>query len=213
MFGSGRARRAFLVIAAIAGWAALALQLHLTIDQAQMNGRTTLDGVLIFVGYFTILTNIIASLALTTALLGSAQSPSPALMSAIAVYIVVVGVVYVVALRDVWAPQGAQFVADVILHYAMPILVALYWILFVPKGSLRWSEPVAWLVYPAAYLAAALARGALTGFYPYPFIDLSAIGPAAVALNTGILLAAFWGLGLFLVFIDHLAGRAQTAGV
>lgn len=134
-------------------------------------------------------------------------------MSAITVYVAVVGAVYFVALRNLWAPEGAQFLADTILHYAMPVLVVLYWFFFVPKGGLRRSEPVVWLVYPAAYLAAALARGTVSGFYPYPFLDVNAIGPVAVATNAGILLVVFLGVGLFLVLIDHLAGRLRAAAV
>ncbi len=211
MVRSERARRVFLCVAVFAGWAALALQFHVAVDQAHMNGRTTLDGVLIAIGYFTVLTNILAALALTLALFGSARTPSPAMMAALAVYMGVVGLVYVTSLRQLWAPEGAQLIADMILHYAMPVLVVAYWLLFVPKGALRWSDAVTWLVYPAAYLAAALARGVTTGFYPYPFLDLSAIGPVAVATNAGVLLAGLLGLGLLLVLLDHLSGPSRRA--
>ena len=211
MVRSEGARRLFLSVAVLAGWVALALQFHVAIDQAHMNGRTALDGVLIGIGYFTILTNILAALALTLALFGSARTPSPAMIAAIAVYMGVIGLVYVTTLRRLWAPEGAQLVADAILHYAMPVLVLAYWLVFVPKGTLRWSEAVIWLVYPAAYLAAALTRGVMTGFYPYPFLDLDALGAMAVAVNGMALFALFLGFGLALVLFDRLAAQPRPA--
>ena len=58
--------------------------------------------------------------------------------------------------------------ADLVLHDAIPFLYPLYWLVFLPKGSLRWSEPAWWLVFPALYFLYSMLRGAAFGTYLYP---------------------------------------------
>ena len=50
--------------------------------------------------------------------------------------------------------------ADRLLHYVIPLAFVAYWMIFVPKGTLRWTAPLVWLIYPLAYLAVSLVRGA-----------------------------------------------------
>ena len=91
--------------------------------------------------------------------------------SATATYIAMVGIVYTLVLRSLWDPQGSPArMADVVLHDVY-LLYVLYWVVLVEKGSLRWSGAARWLIYPALYLIYAMARGAVSGWYPYPFID------------------------------------------
>jgi hypothetical protein len=77
----------------------------------------------------------------------------------------------------------------------------------VPKGRLRWRDVWAWLAFPAFYSAASLIRGALIQVYPYPFIDVSALGYQRVLGNTALLFAGFLVLGLMFVAIDRVMGR------
>ena len=46
--------------------------------------------------------------------------------------------------------------------------------------DLRWKDAVAWLAYPGVYLVYILARGAVSGLYPYPFVDVNVLGYAGV---------------------------------
>ena len=94
-------------------------------------------------------------------------------------------------------------VADWILHYVTPALFVVYWLIFVPKRSLRWKHPLVWASYPLAYLIYALFRGGLSGFYPYPFIDVAVLGLPRVFLNGAALLVVFCLAGLLLVLIDR----------
>jgi hypothetical protein len=48
-------------------------------------------------------------------------------------------------------PKVLQLFADLGLHDAIPFLFPLYWLVFLPKGSLRWIDPTWWLVYPVLY--------------------------------------------------------------
>ncbi len=72
---------------------------------------------------------------------------------------------------------------------------------------MAWFAPLAWAVWPLAYLVYALLRGAWLQSYPYPFIDVSTLGYPQALLNSAGLLVVFLVLGSALVGI----GRARTA--
>jgi hypothetical protein len=74
-----------------------------------------------------------------------------------------------------------------------------------PQDRSRW-----WLIYPVGYAAYSLLHGAVTGFYPYPFLDVTQLGYERVLLNMGVLTAAFAVLGLILVGIDRLLGVIEA---
>lgn len=59
------------------------------------------------------------------------------------------------------------------------------------------------------YAAFSLLHGAVTGFYPYPFLEVRQLGYERVLLNMGVLTAAFAVLGLILVGIDRLLGAVE----
>ena len=82
----------------------------------------------------------------------------PSTLTAIALYIFIVGLVYNVILRFIWEPTGLQKWVDETLHVVVPVLFVFSWLLFVIKGTLKWSLPFRWLVYPAVYLVYALLR-------------------------------------------------------
>ena len=89
---------------------------------------------------------------------------------------------------------------------------ALYivdWFVFVPKGRVSARSIPWWLLYPVGYAAFSLLHGAVTGFYPYPFLEVRQLGYERVLLNMGLLTAAFAVLGLILVGIDRLLGAVE----
>ncbi len=180
--------------AALVGWAALALQLVLSIGLATTGGRSAGWGIFMYLGFFTITTNILVALALTSAASGSQAGfwrffRRPGVASAIAANIAVVGLVYFFVLRHIWAPQGLLWLCDVLLHYAMPTLFLVYWWIAVPARGLRWRGIPHWWIYPLGYLVYAMVRGAVAGVYPYPFIDVGSLGYGRTAINSvGVLL-------------------------
>jgi hypothetical protein len=122
-----------------------------------------------------------------------------------------VGIVYRLLLRQLWNPQGAQWVADVILHDVIPVGYVLYWLLFAPKNGLRWKDAVAGLIYPGVYLLYVLARGAVSGLYPYPFVDVNVLGYAGVLARAAVLLLVFLGMGLLVVAVGRWTrGRSRV---
>jgi hypothetical protein len=206
-------RRPFPMGVALLGWLALALQLFLVVRNAVINGSSTFDALVNTLSYFTVLTNLLVVVVLTAYTVhGEANTfmTSAGTKAAAAVYICVVGVVYSLVLRSTWDPTGLQKAADIALHDLMPVLYVVLWLGWVPKGVLRWTQPLYWLAYPAAYFAYSLVRGTLTGRYLYPFADVSALGYLIVIRNAVLLLAAFLVLGLIAVAVDRWMGAARA---
>lgn len=200
-------KRIYAGLAALLGFFALALQFHLMLGYAASSGETALWGIFRFFSFFTVFTNLIAAIALAATAFNFANFLTrPNAQTAIAVYILIVSVIYTLLLRNLWNPSGAQRLADYLLHYAMPAIYLLYWILFVPKGTLRFRDALPWLAYPAVYVACMLWRGALIGQYPYPFLDAANFGYARIALNILGLGVVFLALGLIAVWIDGRLG-------
>jgi hypothetical protein len=188
-------------------WAALGLQLVLSVDLTLSQGRGIADAVFTFLGFYTILTNILVALALTAPRLLPASAPGrffarPRVATGVAVAITVVGIAYAVLLRQVWDPEGWQLVADIALHYASPVLFVAYWWVAVPKHALGWSDIPWQLLYPLGYLAYSLVRGASTGRYPYYFLDPGRLGYAQTFANAA---------GMTLFFLLVAAGFVALA--
>lgn len=199
----------YLAITAILGWFALAAQLYLII---QNRVASVAETVIRYFSFFTILTNIIVALCVTILLVKPNSKwgnffSRPVTLTAITVYITIVGIVYNVILRFLWQPQGLQYVVDELLHTIIPILFILLWVLYVPKLELKYRNALPWLLYPFLYVIYTAVRGEITGYYPYPFIDVIQLGYSKVIMNSVGLVIAFSGLSLFLVAIGKFMSR------
>lgn len=202
-------------VAAIA-WAGVLLQLVLTLRLSLANGKGVVDALLIYLGYFTVLTNIVVATTLALARWGGHSRAAhwcrePGNAAGVLVSIALVGLAYHALLRQVWNPQGPQWVADNMLHYATPLLCALHWWLCVPPQRLAWTEPLRWALWPLAYLMYALLRGAWLNSYPYPFIDVAELGYGPTLVNAAGLLLVFLVLGWVLVALARARAREPDA--
>lgn len=187
-------------------WAALSLQLGLSLHLVHAQGGTAIDALVIFLGYFTILSNLFVALTAGAAALSpESRLASPMLRGCATTAIVVVGLGYHLLLRQIWDPQGWQWVADNLLHYAVPIASLAHWLLFPPQTRLPKRALLLWTLYPVAYLAYALIRGEWIGTYPYPFIDVPALGYPRVFVNAAGLMLVFLAAGALL----RLAARRR----
>ncbi|MFN7121161.1 MAG: Pr6Pr family membrane protein [Hydrogenophaga sp.] len=195
-------------LVALVAWFGVLLQLALSLQLAVANGKTAVDGLVVYLGYFTVLTNLLVAVSLSWPLLSPHSTPGrwfqrPGVASAIVVSIAIVGLAYHLLLRHIWNPQGLQWLADVTLHYAVPLLCLVHWWFAVPPARMAWRAPLAWAAWPLAYLVYALQRGVWLQSYPYPFIDVSALGYAQTLLNSAGLLAVFLVLGSVLVVVSR----------
>ncbi|HEU4663336.1 MAG TPA: Pr6Pr family membrane protein [Dokdonella sp.] len=213
MHGPSARRRFALAVATIA-WSALVLQYGLLIA-ATWKGIGPWLGTLRFLSYFTILGNLAVALTTTAAArLGEGAwhrfFASPRVAGGVAVCIAIVCAIYHVLLASTWSPRGLQLVVDVALHYVVPALYLGWWVGCVPHGRLQWSDPLRVLSFPVAFLAWSLLRGAWVHEYPYPFIDVDALGLARVLRNAGAIAVLFVVAGLLLVALDRFALRAAA---
>ncbi|OPC29187.1 Pr6Pr family membrane protein [Elizabethkingia miricola] len=195
-------KRSLTFIFAALGWFAVIVQYDLMIE-----GRTVSvsEATIRFFSFFTILTNILVALYFSITFFSRNKSVSlinaPGTLTFITIYITVVGLVYQVALRHLWQPQGIQRLVDELLHSVIPILVILFWYLYEPKKNLKYSLAIKWLSYPLIYFIYILLRGNQSGFYPYPFVDVSVLGFAGVIQNAFFLSLFFFGLSSAFIFI------------
>ena len=197
---------------AIIGWLAVTLQLYLIV----LNRNTSvMETIVRFFGFFTILSNILVALCCTLMVMPASKLRNffsrATTLTAICVYITIVGIVYNVILRFTWNPQGLQFVVDETLHTFIPLAFVAYWLIFVPKDGLHWRDIPYWLMYPAAYLFYTLIRGSLTGYYPYPFLDIGELGYDRVAVNTSVLILTFALFSMLFVSVGQRLSKRPLA--
>ena len=99
----------------------------------------------------------------------------------------------------------------VLLHYVVPIGTFLDWLLFDVKGKTTRKMPLFAALFPILYAAVSMiAAQFLTGEnkYPYPFLNVDALGVGAVVLNIVLLAVAFLAVGYLGVAADHWMGKA-----
>jgi hypothetical protein len=203
---------------AVLGWVVLAIELNSAVSGALSKGDPIVPALVRYFSFFTIQTNILLALVTTVSCLrpsGDSSLLGPSVKAAAVVYIIIVGVVYAVLLSRLYDPKGSVLLANRIFHIALPILYPLYWLSFAEKGRTKWTRPLNWLIFPILYFIYILVRGAISDAYPYPFLNVVKLGYQQVILNALGLLAAFFGLGLFVTAIDQALaaqkGRARRA--
>jgi hypothetical protein len=188
--------QAYRMLGAALGWFALLTQYGINVSQIGL-----VEGSVYYFGFFTILGNILVAAAFGVVVLPDCGVrrffERAGVRTAIAVYILVIAVIFYVLLRKVYHPTGLGYYINILLHYVMPPLFILDWILFVDKRELRFRQMVYWAIFPLAYAMYVLAHGAASGYYPYPFLDVGQFGYAVVCRNI---------LGLTAVFLVLDAG-------
>ncbi len=200
-------QRQFAAAIAIIGWAALALQLWLTLGIVIGQGRSVGAGLWLFVGYFTVLTNILVAASISLVALDrwpGGPRPSASVLTAVALAITIVGVVYHLLLSGrVPDLSSLGWIADRTMHYLVPVLSLAFWVIYVPKSYFTFTDPFLWILYPLGYLVYAMARGSLDGWYPYFFIDVGVIGYAKSMLNAAVLSAVVLIIGFVIVIVTR----------
>lgn len=192
-----------IFIGAAIGWFAVIMQFVLMMqNRVESLTETTLR----FFSFFTILTNSLVALYFSvlwykkpTSLLTRFEKPG--FLTAVTLYITIVGVVYQFVLRGIWEPTGMQRIVDELLHSVIPVYVLVFWFVYENKMSVAWKSIPSWLLYPLFYLIFILIRGHLSGFYPYPFVNVTELGLEKVLLNSGALVFAFLVLAFVLIAI------------
>jgi len=162
--------------------------------------------------FFTIQSNLV--LAFTCFVLAIGVAPAATWFRVLRL-IGVVGIaltflVFQLVLRDLQDLTGQAAFCDFMLHTVSPILGVVGWLVFGPRELT--SVRVVWwtTAYVAAYGLFSMIRGAIVGFYPYPFMDADAHGYPRVILNLLLVAVVFFALAFGAHALDRRLGRRRT---
>lgn len=169
-----------------------------------------------FFSYFTNLSNIIISLVFIISAVNLARSREPravdtAIRGGAVVYIAFVGLVFNTLLRDTDLGDLIPWV-NVALHMLLPIVAIIDWLVWPPRRPLAFRLTFVWMIFPALYVAYSLIRGALIGFYPYPFFNPAVSGGyPGVAAYCAVMLVGFFVLATLVWWLGNI-GYRRIAG-
>lgn len=181
--------------------------------------------------YYTVLSNVLCLVWMLTGAIRAMRdatadgwrgvsAPAPRFTGAVMMAIVVTMLIYLVVLVPSLYVQPGTYepftLTDNLVHIITPLLVVGDWLLFVPKGRLRRHDPLLWSLIPLGYLGFAFTYSALGGRfgggtrYPYPFMDVDALGLGGVALWIAGLTVALIGVGYGIYALDRWRGTRRT---
>lgn len=167
-----------------------------------------------FFSYFTNLSNLFLAVIFIAGglMLWRKQTPTRAQDStrgASVVYIAVVGIVYGILLRNIDLGSLQPWI-NTLLHYVNPVVAVIDWFVAPPANKLASNAWRGWMLFPLAYLAYTLTRGAAVNWYPYPFLNPANVGGyGIVALYCVAILVVFFALSWAVIRVTN-NGAAPT---
>ena len=167
-----------------------------------------------FFSFFTNLSNLFAAAVLLLGAIGFFVSPQRLNVSTRVRYIstvnmAIVGIVFAVLLRDVDLGSLLPWI-NFVLHYVMPCVVVLDWLLAPPERRLRSADLMSALIFPVLYLGYVVLRGRSVNWYPYPFLNpVEAGGYGIVALYSLGIALTFVAAGGSLLFLGNHLVRSR----
>jgi hypothetical protein len=98
--------------------------------------------------------------------------------------ITVTGIVYSTVLAKIHEPHGWQQTStNDVFHYIVPIMMVLGWLAFGPRRRVEVRTITLAILWPVAWASYILIYGAITKWYPYPFVDVITHGYGRVVVN------------------------------
>ncbi len=191
---------------------ALPTQFYLLLENPEF---TFFSAAVRFFSFFTILTNCIVFICSALLLFGGrwtigAFFRKSTTITAITVYIIIVGIVFNLMLRSIVDLKGLHAVVSEIFHTVVPVLFFFYWLFYINLHKVSFKIVLRWLLYPIIYVIYTLLHGIYTDFYPYPFIDATKLGFQTAIINGLFVLLAFVVFSGILVFISRLKAKHYT---
>jgi hypothetical protein len=152
-----------------------------------------------YFSYFTIESNIIAFVTLGIAGWYAWKGESPRwlelLRGAATVYMTITGITYSLLLSDIDVNTPIPWI-NVVLHYTVPTIIVIDWLVDLPGKRISIRTSVLWLVFPLLYLVYSLIRGPIVNWYPYPFLDPRSSGYGTVAVMSVLIAAAAFAFAI-----------------
>lgn len=199
-------RRLLGPAAAAIAWTAVLVQMAYSVRNGVAAGESVAHALVDYWSYFTVTTNTLVALVITVPALAPASAAGrwlarPQVSAMAAAAILVVGIAYHVLLSGQYDPTGVEYLTDLGLHYLVPPLFALHWLVAAPKAGLRMADLPGFAVYPILYLGWVLGRGAVVGEYPYFFVDAGTLGLLGATRNAMGILAFYYLVALVLLAV------------
>jgi hypothetical protein len=172
-------KRVLLYLLAIIGWITLVVRIYLKITTS---GLPLMESLVQFFSFFTVLTNLLVTIYCTVHLLSSNQQNRtnlflrPDTLTALTVFILMVGTVYHLVLKSLWNPEGLLMITDEIYHTFVPLGTLALWIVSTNNRLGNLKNLFSWMLYPILYLLFILIIGSFSDFYPYPFLNVAELG-------------------------------------
>ncbi|WP_440710886.1 Pr6Pr family membrane protein [Herbiconiux sp. YIM B11900] len=116
--------------------------------------------------------------------------------------IIITGLVYDFVLAALVHPTGWALAATIGFHYISPWATLVGWLIFGPRPRMGWRTMALAFIWPVAWLVGTFIRGALTGWYPYPFLDVDLIGFGDSVRNSAVILVIAIGIAALLTVLD-----------
>ena len=192
----------------------VSVQFIISINRAILEDNSVGAIVINMLGYFTILTNTLTAVVLTTlSLFPNSRMgkvfATPKVFGCVVTSMLWVGVGFHVLLSDYWSPDGMEAVTNYLNHYIVPSALLIIWLVFPPKTQIPKWTPLLWEVYPVIYGIYIILRGELIGNYPYPFFDVNVIAYPKALLNGLVILLVILGIGYFVRLVVNLSSKLQ----
>ena len=170
-----------------------------------------------FFSFFTIQSNIIAATLLVLAALVRRDERSrrfDAVRGAVTFYIAITVVVFALLLSGLQEQLDTHIAfTNFVVHYLIPIVLIVDWIIDPPRHRLGLPIALVWLVYPLGWFAYTLIRGSVADWYPYPFVDVTRHGYGGVLARGLVFMLAFAvGAVIFAMLSDRRSSaRSRTS--
>ena len=226
-----RVRAARIWFGAIAAVVAIALTIQLTLiftggqdvnSGASTQGESLATRLVSLFSFFTIQSNLFVlgtSLALALNIWRDGRVWRVLRLDAL-LGIIITGLVYETVLARLVHPEGWALVATIGFHYISPWATLIGWLLFGPRQRMSWRTCVLAFLWPVAWLVYTFVHGAITGWYPYPFLDVTTIGFADSLRNSLVVLLIGVVIAVALTLLDkrlpalvHDGGRRRVRRV
>lgn len=168
-----------------------------------------------FFSFFTVESNILATIAfISGALLVATKMKNAAFdffRGAATFYMIITGIVFALMLSGL---EGVQLTAvpwdNTVLHYLIPIAIVVDWFLDPPKKNISFRRALVWLIFPLTYLGYSLVRGAIVGWYPYPFLNPANGGYDTIAITCAAILVGGVALVWALTWVSAKQRKRRT---
>ena len=170
-----------------------------------------------FFSYFTVEANTLAVVGLVLSgfatATGTTRRGLDVYRGAVTLYMTTTILIFIVLLSGYPSSELTAVPWDnTVLHYVMPIVVIVDWLVAAPRRAVAFRVALTWLAFPLAYLVYSLIRGRVVGWYPYPFMNPSHHGYLGVAVTSLVIAVVLAAITWIVTFAPRLTLHLDTVG-